>query len=205
MCSSDLSAMTHRTPFNRTPLEWSALGHIAVAALIVGGGLVLSATCAAAEASTAAAGAASIPDLIQSRDTNPVLPVDGTYLVDEDVSFVVDHEGGETLLRFAGDDEIFTLSVEHAPLGGRVLKYDTGDLAMAVSSWGGVTIYTATVPSGTPADRVGEGAKLTPTPPSIQDMRKLASAWAQRLQHDLALATHFDADWETQQIGRAHV
>ena len=69
---------------------------------------------------------------------------------------------------------------------------------MAVSSWGGVTIYTATVPSGTPADRVGEGAKLTPTPPSIQDMRKLASAWAQRLQHDLALATHFDADWETQ-------
>ena len=98
--------MTHRTPFNRTPLEWSALGHIAVAALIVGGGLVLSATCAAAEASTAAAGAASIPDLIQSRDTNPVLPVDGTYLVDEDVSFVVDHEGGETLLRFAGDDEM---------------------------------------------------------------------------------------------------
>ena len=96
--------MTHRTPFNRTPLEWSALGHIAVAALIVGGGLVLSATCAAAEASTAAAGAASIPDLIQSRDTNPVLPVDGTYLVDEDVSFVVAHEGGETLLRFAGDE-----------------------------------------------------------------------------------------------------
>ena len=57
------------------------------------------------------------------------------------------------------------LYADHASLGGRVLKYDSGETAILVTVWGGLTLYTDAQPSGLPAVRTADAA--APTPPSI--------------------------------------
>jgi hypothetical protein len=80
------------------------------------------------------------------------LPRDGTYVTDDRLTFVVDRRGDSVRLRFDGGNEVFYLSSEAAPMGGRVLKYDTGAVALKVAGWGGVTLYTAAAKSGLPAE-----------------------------------------------------
>jgi hypothetical protein len=143
-----------------------------------------------------ATAAPALPNLIQSPEE--VLPRDGSYVAGDNMGFTIDHEDNAALLRFDGDDEIFRLKVERGPVGGRVLKYDTGDVALAVTGWGGVTVYTPNAPAGLPAERLSDGPRLLPSTPNVQDMRRLANAWAQRLEQGLALTVHFDNDWQQQ-------
>ncbi len=138
----------------------------------------------------------SISNLIESQEAE--LPRDGAYVAGDDMGFIIDHQNGGTQLRFEGEDEIFELKVDRGPVGGRVLKYDTGDTALAVTGWGGVTVYTPQMPSGLPAERSGDAPHLAPATPNVDEMRHLASAWAQRLQQGLALTVHFDTDWQKQ-------
>ena len=49
----------------------------------------------------------------------PVLPADGSYLAGEQ-SFMISHLAGQVRLRLAGSDEVFYLTSEPAPMGGRV-------------------------------------------------------------------------------------
>ena len=65
----------------------------------------------------------------------PQLPGDGIYLAG-DLMFMVTHLAGQVRLRFTDKDEIFYLVSEPASLGGRVLKYDTGEVALQVAGWG---------------------------------------------------------------------
>ena len=55
------------------------------------------------------------------------MPADGRYLAADRLRFMIDHDEDQIRLRFIGSDEVFYLSSEPAPLGGRVLKYDSGD------------------------------------------------------------------------------
>ncbi|HEY6578281.1 MAG TPA: DUF4908 domain-containing protein, partial [Rhizomicrobium sp.] len=75
----------------------------------------------------------------------------GTYLAADHIGFALDAAGPDYLLSFDGSPEIFVLHADNASLGGRVLKYDSGETALQVSGWGGVTLYTDAYPAGLPA------------------------------------------------------
>ena len=123
-------------------------------------------------------------------------PQDGIYATGDDPSFMIDHAQGQTRLRFVGSDEIFYLSSERSTLGGRVLKYDTGEKALAVSGWGGVTLYSQSAPSGTPAERVGEAVPIDPAPVLSHQTKYFAAGLSQRLADRESLAIGFATRWD---------
>jgi hypothetical protein len=124
----------------------------------------------------------------------PMLPADGFYVVNDDFRFIIARKFGVTLMRFDGDDEVFVLSIDRAPLGGRVLKYDTGDVAMRVTGYGGVTIYTSTAPGGLPADRVRDGETMEFSFPTLSTVRTQASLAAEKLRTGQGLRLVFSID-----------
>ena len=133
-------------------------------------------------------------------EITPALPAPeaGHYYAGEGVEFLVDHNGeaGNARLRFVGDEEIFYLSSDPSTLGGRVLKYDTGDVALAVSSWGGVTLYTRSAPNGLPAERMGDAPALDPEPLSAGEVQNFAQTLARTLEERENLSVGFAANWD---------
>lgn len=120
----------------------------------------------------------------------------GTYQAGDDILFSLDRAGRHYLLRFDGSPEVYVLYVDHASLGGRVLKYNSGKTAMQVSGWGGMTLYTDDKPGGLPALRTGGT-----TPPhlpavSLDDIRTAATDEAAHLAHARGLQMAFQADWD---------
>jgi len=125
------------------------------------------------------------------------LPADGRYLADDQLKFMVDHEGERTRLRFIGGDEIFYLSSEPASLGGRVLKYDTGEVALQVTGWGGVTLYTADDKSGVPAELADDCVDdIEPKPVAAKDLKAFAARLSQTMDTAFDFAVGFTADWD---------
>jgi hypothetical protein len=132
------------------------------------------------------------------------LPRDGTYVVaDDSLIFMVDRRGDSVRLRFGGGDEVFYLSSEAAPMGGRVLKYDTGAVALKVAGWGGVTLYTAAAKGGIPAGYSDMVQSVDLPPISEKDMRPFAAKLAQELSAREDFALGFAADWDV--IGKSEV
>jgi hypothetical protein len=124
-------------------------------------------------------------------------PADGRYIIDDQVRFMIDVEGDQMRLRFIDSDEIFYLKSEPAPLGGRVLKYDTGEVALQVAGWGGLTLYTDADRGGIPAERSDEDADgFEPSPVAAREVRGFALRLAQGLAvaHDFGIG--FAADWD---------
>ena len=80
----------------------------------------------------------------------------GNYSAADNVNFTLLPYGDKYLLRFDGGPENFVLYSDRIALGGRELKYDTGAIAMKISVWGGVTLYTQEAPGGLPATRTGD-------------------------------------------------
>lgn len=121
---------------------------------------------------------------------------DGTYTASNGTSFTLTPDAAKYLLRFSGDPEVFVLYVDHASLGGRVLKFDSGETALAVSGWGAVTIYTDQAPGGLPAERTG-GSNGTPSLPvlSLAEMQKAAQDESAHLAYARGLHIAFVADW----------
>ncbi|HEX4077927.1 MAG TPA: DUF4908 domain-containing protein [Rhizomicrobium sp.] len=119
----------------------------------------------------------------------------GTYLAGDKIGFALDAAGPDFLLSFDASPEIFVLHADTASLGGRVLKYDSGDTALQVSGWGGVTLYTDSNPGGLPAVRTGSHA--TPAAPtvSIAELENAAQAAAEQLAFVRRLDLAFSADW----------
>lgn len=124
------------------------------------------------------------------------LPKDGTYIANDKIGFTVDHQGGQVRLRFVDNDEVFYLTSETAPMGGRVLKYDTGVVALQVTGWGGITLYTAAAKGGLPAEFVDVTMSVDPPPVAAKDMKSFASKLAQDLSSGSDFAIGFAADWE---------
>ena len=124
-------------------------------------------------------------------------PADGRYLADDQLRFMIDVENDQIRLRFLDSDEIFYLTSEPAALGGRVLKYDTGEVAFQVAGWGGLTLYTEDERGGVPAERADdETDHFEPAPVAAKDARAFALKLAQGLEQAHDFGVGFAADWD---------
>lgn len=121
----------------------------------------------------------------------------GTYQAGENVTFMLDRGGANYLLRFGGDPEVFVLYISHAPLGGRLLKYDTGKTALRVAGWGGLTLYTDQAPGGLPAVRMGDSMPPSPPEVSLDEVRSAAADESLHLAYMNRLNLGFTAAWNT--------
>jgi hypothetical protein len=124
-------------------------------------------------------------------------PADGRYVIDDQVRFLIDVEDEQIRLRFVDSDEIFYLKSEPAPLGGRVLKYDTGEVALQVAGWGGLTLYTDSEPGGIPAERADEDDDgFEPARVAAKDVKGFALTLAQALAVAHEFGIGFAAEWD---------
>jgi hypothetical protein len=119
----------------------------------------------------------------------------GTYLAGDSTSFTLDAAGSNYLMRFRGSSEVFVLYVDRGSMGGRVLKYDSGETALNVSGWGGMTLYPDSAPQGLPAVRTGDSQPPSPPSISLQDMQNSAGDEGERLGYVRRLNVQFTADW----------
>jgi len=118
----------------------------------------------------------------------------GTYQAG-DKRFSLDrYQQNAFLLRFAGQPEIFVLYANFASMGGRVLQYDSGAMAIQITGWGGMTIYTDDHPEGLPTAKVGDSTP--PVLPSISmgQMQSAADDETNHLNYARGLKISFFAD-----------
>ena len=80
-------------------------------------------------------------------------------------------------------------------MGGKVLRYDSGETAVQVSSWGGVTLYTDSQPAGLPAARTGDSSIPEPASASIAELENAAEDESAELARERHLDVAFSADW----------
>jgi hypothetical protein len=119
----------------------------------------------------------------------------GTYSAGEQLKFTLNHYLDRYLLRFLGDSEIYVLTADHASLGGRVLKYDSGATALQVSGWSAITLYTDAQPGGVPAERTGDAAMPAVTFISLTDMQRAAADESAHLDYARGVRIAFLAEW----------
>lgn len=119
----------------------------------------------------------------------------GTYLAGDRVSFALDSTGADYLLGFDGTPEIFVLHADTASLGGRILKYDSGETALHVSGWGALTLYTDAAPSGLPAVRTGDFNAPAAPAVSLEEVQDAAAEDTGQLGTMQRLPVSFNADW----------
>lgn len=127
----------------------------------------------------------------------------GRYLADDRIGFGLDAAGADYLLRFDNSPEVFVLHTSSAALGGRVLQYDSGETALQVSGWGGITLYTDSDPDGLPAMRTGDWANPAPPLVSVADVQSAAQQDAQRWAYTQRLNLAFSADWHALALNAA--
>ena len=120
----------------------------------------------------------------------------GQYQAGDNVKFSLDGAQGYFLLRFDGDPEVFVLYSDYASLGGRVLKYDSGETALQIAGWGGMTLYTDANPGGLPATRTGDSVEPSLQPVSLSDMQNATGDESEHLAYMRRINLSFDADWK---------
>jgi hypothetical protein len=118
----------------------------------------------------------------------------GTYAADS-VTFTLDRYGDKFIMRFAGDPEVYVLYSDRASLGGRILKYDSGQTVIRVAGWGGMTLYTDAAPGGVPAERTGDMLPPSLGMISLADMQNAAEDEAEHLAYSRRVHLNFTADW----------
>jgi hypothetical protein len=119
----------------------------------------------------------------------------GAYIAGDNVKFALTWDGANFLLRFDGNPEVFVLYGARASMGGRELKYDSGETALQIAGWGGMTLYTDGQPGGLPAVRNGDTVAPSPANVSLNDMQNAASDEAEHLTYMRGLHLSFTADW----------
>lgn len=120
----------------------------------------------------------------------------GIYLAGDNVRFTLVNEGDNFLLRFDNNPEVFVLYTGHASLGGRILKYDSGETVLQVAGWGGMTLYTDASPTGLPTVRTGDATAPAPPNISLSDMQNAAEDETQHLAYTRGLRLGVSADWQ---------
>ena len=128
-------------------------------------------------------------DRYQFSDISP-----GTYQAGDQMRFSLDHYQNGFVLRFAGQPEVFVLYANFGSLGGRVLQYDSGAIAIQVAGWGGMTLYTDDHPEGLPTSRVGDSSPPAPAQISMQQMQNAADDETAHLSYVRGLHIGFFAD-----------
>lgn len=120
---------------------------------------------------------------------------DGAYTAGDKIHFQLERTGRDFLLRFDDDPETFVLYADRTSMGGRVLKYDSGETAIRVAGWGALTLYTDAQPNGLPAMRSGDAPPLSGDAVSVQNVQFLAAQEAERLNRVRRLHIAFVVDW----------
>ncbi|HUO02784.1 MAG TPA: DUF4908 domain-containing protein [Rhizomicrobium sp.] len=118
----------------------------------------------------------------------------GSYSAADDINFTLTPYGDKYLLRFDGNPENFVLYGDRIALGGRELKYDTGAIALKISVWGGVTLYTQDMPGGLPATRTGDAAIPSKLAVPAANLTAALSDEENHLNYTQHLRLHFTAD-----------
>jgi hypothetical protein len=119
----------------------------------------------------------------------------GNYVAADDLAFTLDLVDGTYLLRFENTPEVFVLYPDRASLGGREFKYDSGETALHVTGWGGITLYTDDKPGGLPASRTGDSVPPEPVDVTVDEMQTAAQNDAQQLAFVRRAGLTFSADW----------
>ena len=119
----------------------------------------------------------------------------GTYLAGESDAFELTSDGSSYFLRYSGSPEVFVLSAENAPMGARVFRYDSGETALQVSGWGGVTLYTDRAPKGLPALRTGLAQTPSLPPVAPEDIRAADTDMAALIGRVDGIDLSFSLDW----------
>lgn len=118
----------------------------------------------------------------------------GSYNADDDINFTLIPYGDKYLLRFDNSPENFVLYGDRVALGGRELKYDTGAIALKISVWGGVTLYTEDAPGGIPATRTGDATIPDRLSVPAASLAAALSDEESHLTYSQHLKLHFTAD-----------
>lgn len=119
----------------------------------------------------------------------------GEYLAGDKVHFALLRYHGAFLMHLNGEAEVFVLYADYGSLGSRVLRYDSGAIAIQVAGWGAMTLYPDNQPEGLPAIRVGEAP--TPNLPNVSQSLLLSAAddEAAHLAYVRDIHLNFSADW----------
>jgi len=91
-----------------------------------------------------------------------LLPAPGRYVSDTGEAFILDRSGNRPLLRFDHGGETWVLHPSPAPRGDVVYRNDAGQQVLRITPNGGMTVYTARAPGGSPASFSGPGESLAP-------------------------------------------
>jgi len=118
----------------------------------------------------------------------------GSYSAADNINFTLLPYGEKYLLRFDGSPENFVLYGDRVALGGRELKYDTGALALKISVWGGITLYTQDAPGGLPATRTGDATVPTKLNVPLTSLTAALADEESHLAYTQRLKLRFSAD-----------
>jgi hypothetical protein len=94
----------------------------------------------------------------------PAPPV-ARYLGADGQSFVLDRSSGpQPLLKFDDSPEVWVLEPSPAPRGDTIYRNDLGAPVLRATRMGGLTLFSAEEPEGSPAAMAGEADDLLPPP-----------------------------------------
>jgi hypothetical protein len=119
----------------------------------------------------------------------------GNYQAGDNLRFSIDRYRDQYLMRFAGQPEVFVLYADYGSLGGRVLRYDSGAIAIQVAGWGGMTIYTDDQSQGLPAMRTGDSSAPSLPSVTLAQAQSAADDEAAHLSYARSVRVSFTADW----------
>jgi hypothetical protein len=151
--------------------------------------LIFVAACA-----TGAAAQETMSEKLSAGHLGGIEP--GSYVAADSIHFTIEPFGDKYLFRVGNEPEVFVLHMDHAALGSRVLKYDTGGTALQVSGWGGLTLYPDGDPTGLPAVREGDSEPPSLLNVSLPEMQAAAQDEGQHLAYARQLNIVFSADWQ---------
>jgi hypothetical protein len=163
-----------------------------IVAALLSAVLMLSMAAAPVTAEMAAPAPGGMSARLSAEKVGDVEP--GNYSAGDNLTFTLEPYGDKYLLRFADAPEDYVLSVERVILGGRILRYDTGVIALRVSVWGGLTLYTSDAPGGLPATRLGDNPGDPRPPVNREDLVAALADEESHLAYTQQLHLRFTAD-----------
>jgi len=154
--------------------------------------------CAALLGMAAGPAGAQVNNKLQQEHFGMIVPGDyqaGDNLHFSLTSYQVERFENEFLMRIAGQPEVYVLYADYASLGGRVLKFDSGAIAIQVAGWGNMTIYTDDKPDGLPAVRMGDAQPPSLAQISLSQIQSAANDETEHLSYSRGVRVSFSADW----------
>jgi hypothetical protein len=150
--------------------------------------------CASLSSVLAQQASAEVFDRIERQHFGSITA--GSYQAGDNLRFSIDRYRNEYLMRYAGQPEVFVLYADFGSLGGRVLRYDSGAIAIQVAGWGAMTIYTDDRPEGLPAVRTGDSSAPNLPSATLAQAQSAADDETAHLSYTRGVHVSFTADWD---------